>query len=69
MKQRLKWIYALACFYGVYLAGNLYLNVLISEKYNAFSASDVYSIKSTLAYLVLLVISALVLLFFGDRRH
>jgi hypothetical protein len=69
MKQLLKWIYAIACLYGVYLAGDLYLNVLISEKYNAFSTSDVYFIKSTLAYLVLLVISSLVLLFLGDRRH
>jgi|GEM_PF-1225952 site-specific recombinase len=69
MKQILKWVYAVACLYWVYLAGKLYVHVLISEKYNAFSPSDIQSIKWTLMYAVLLVFSSLLLLFLENRRH
>ena len=69
MKQLLKWAYAIACLYWVYLAGNLFLNVLISDKYNTFSPSDIQYFKWTLVYAVFLVVCSLMLLFLGDRRH
>lgn len=50
MKKPMKLIGLLAWLYFVYQAFALYLNVLVSAKYDAFSNDDFQSIKFTLLY-------------------
>jgi hypothetical protein len=63
-----KWLYIIAFLFFVKLAVELYFNVLISQKYNAFSETDIQFIKNMIVYTIILNISSLVVLFFRKKN-
>ena len=63
-----KWLYIIAFLFFVKLAVELYFNVLISQKYNAFSETDIQFIKNMIVYTIILNISSLEVLFFRKKN-
>lgn len=63
-----KWLYIIAFLFFVKLAVELYFNVLISQKYNAFSETDIEFIKNVIVYTIILNISSLVVLFYRKKN-
>ncbi len=63
-----KWLYIIAFLFFVKLAVELYFNVLISQKYNAFSETDIEFIKNMIVYTIILNISSLVVLFYRKKN-
>jgi hypothetical protein len=63
-----KWLYIIAFLFFVKLAVELYFNVLISQKYNAFSETDIQFIKNMIVYTIILNMSSLVVLFFRKKN-
>jgi hypothetical protein len=69
MFRLFKWLYIIAFLFFVKLAVELYFNVLISQKYNAFSETDIQFIKNLIVYTIILNISSLVVLFFRRKIY
>jgi hypothetical protein len=68
MFRLFKWLYIIAFLFFVKLAVELYFNVLISQKYNAFSETDIQFIKNMIVYTIILNMSSLVVLFFRKKN-
>lgn len=68
MFRLFKWLYIIAFLFFVKLAVELYFNVLISQKYNAFSETDIQFIKNMIVYTIILNISSLVVIFFRKKN-
>ncbi len=68
MFRLFKWLYIIAFLFFVKLAVELYFNVLISQKYNAFSETDIQFIKNMIVYTIILNISSLVVLFYRKKN-
>jgi hypothetical protein len=63
-----KWLYILAFVYFLKLALVLYLNVLVSQKYNAFSESDIQFIKFIIGFTIILNICSLIILLYRKKN-